>query len=172
MTGQVLCSGDQSAAFTNAVKQFWPQTCLTSSSRACWDMLYRTWRISDTAWMVPSLISWASESKASECRHQLIADDCDLLAHKDSNLQINKSRRRRKLSGWLSASVRSRYCTSLLQTPQPWSQTLHRRHAAGKCRQFQVPGQHHLKRRRSRPKSAKASQSLAGGAPRKGAQSP
>ena len=35
MTGQVLCSGDQPAAFTNAVKQFWPQTCLTSSSRAC-----------------------------------------------------------------------------------------------------------------------------------------
>ena len=58
----------------------------------------------------------------TKCWHQLIqealfAEDCALLANKDSKLQINKSRRRRRPSGWLSASARPRYCTSLLQTP-------------------------------------------------------
>ena len=58
----------------------------------------------------------------TKCWHQLIqdaqfADDCALLAHKGSNLQINKSRKRRRPSGWLSASARPRYCISLLQTP-------------------------------------------------------
>lgn len=40
----------------------------------------------------------------TKCWHQLIqdaqfADDCALLAHKGSNLQINKSRKRRRPSG-------------------------------------------------------------------------
>ena len=69
-----------------------------------------------------SLFDLQSLNAKTKCWHQLIqealfADDCALLAHKYSNLQINKSRRRRRPSGWLSASARPRYCTRLLQTP-------------------------------------------------------
>ena len=125
MTGQVLCSGDQSAAFaiTDGVKQccvlapvlfnlFF--TCMLAQDME--EGVYIRYRLDG------SLFDLRRLNAKTKCLHQLIeealfADDCALLAHKDSDLQmmLNKFSEASKALG-LTISLSK---TEVLHQPAP-----------------------------------------------------